>query len=120
MFSHVFLTFSLAARLKPKYLPRAMQESSERYAVEILDHAELDGSNAAFDSFVFYSQDEEDSDDFIDFVTKESEQIENANTRTALHLMGVNPLSKVTNIDLALLAGNKNFMAQNGVMQVRL
>lgn len=108
------------ARLKPKYLPMAMQEASEVYAVEILDHAELDGSNAAFDSFLFYSLDEEDSDDYIDFVTKESEQIENANTRTVLHLMGVNPLSKVTNIDLALLAGNKHFMAQTGIRQFLL
>ena len=36
------------ARLKPKYLPKTMRMASEAYACEILDNAELDGSNAAF------------------------------------------------------------------------
>jgi hypothetical protein len=108
------------ARLKPKYLPKAMQKASEEYACEILDNAELDGSNSAFDSFVFYGIDEEDGDEYIDFVTKESDQNENANVRMALHLMGVDPRCCMTNIDLALLASNKQFMTQNGVMQFLL
>ena len=88
--------------------------------MQILDNAELDGSNAAFDSFIFYGIDEEDEDTYIDFVTKETDQIENTNRRDVLHLVGVDARAEVTHIDLALLANSKQFMTQNGVMQFLL
>ena len=105
------------AKLKAKYKPKAMQRSSEEYACEILDCAELDGSNAAFDSFLYYGVDEEDGDDYRNFITKEQQQIENSNVRAALELMGVDPRTEVTHLDLALLANTKMFMAQAGVTQ---
>ena len=105
------------ARLKAKYMPDEMKRASELYACEILDNAELDGSYAAFDEFLFYGIDEEESDDYIDFVTKESEQLENSNLRSALVMMGVDPRTEVTNLDLALRADSKLFMSQAGVTQ---
>ena len=105
------------AKLKPKYLPSQMRAMSEAYACEILDNAEFDGSNAAFDSFIFYGADEEEDDDYIDFVTKEADQIDNTNVRSVLQLVGVDEKTEVTHIDLALLANSKKFMTQNGVMQ---
>lgn len=103
--------------LKPMYLPKAMRASSESYACEILDNAEFDGSNSAFDSFIFYGIDEEDTDDYLNFVVKENDKIENTKLREVLQLMGVDERTEVTNIDLALLANSKTFMTQNGVMQ---
>ena len=105
------------ANLKKRYLPKAMRVSSESYACEILDNAEFDGSNSAFDSFIFYGIDEEDSDEYINFVVKETDKIENTKLREVLQLMGVDERTEVTNIDLALLANSKLFMTQNGVMQ---
>ena len=75
------------------------------------------GSNAAFDSFLYYGVDEEDGDDYRNFITKEQQQIENSNVRAALELMGVDPRTEVTHLDLALLANTKMFMAQAGVTQ---
>jgi hypothetical protein len=53
-------TFVPDADQKPKYLPPAMRRSSEMYACHILEQAALNGSNAAFDEFVYYGIDEED------------------------------------------------------------
>ena len=94
-----------------------MKTAAEAYACDILDNAELSGSNAAFDEFLFYplSSETDPSSGFTEFVAKKRDQIANANLRSALMLMDIDQDSEVTNLDLALKAESKLFMSQAGV-----
>eukprot|EP01043_Picozoa_sp_COSAG02_P028229 COSAG02_NODE_1702_length_11245_cov_6.015432_8_plen_1458_part_00 len=107
------------ANLKRSYRPENMKTTAEAYACDILDNAELSGSNAAFDEFLFYplTSETDPSSGFAEFVPKKRDQIANANLRSALVLMNVDQDSQVTNIDLALKAESKLFMSQAGVTQ---
>ena len=105
------------SRLKARYMPDAMRLASEQYACEILDNAQFDGSNAAFDEYIFYGIDEESGAEFKEFMGKRKQQLDNANLRSALQLMGVDPRTEVTHLDLALQANSKLFMNQAGVRQ---
>ena len=104
-------------QLKTKHMPLEMRRSSERYACEILDHADFQGSLAAFDEYVFWGTDEEDGPHFKRFKRRIKDRRENANVRAALMLMNQDSVSEITNIDLALAANSKVFMGQAGVTQ---
>ncbi len=107
------------ANLKTRYRPEYMKTAAEAYACDILDNAELSGSNAAFDEFLFYplSSETDPSSSFTEFVAKKRDQIANANLRSAMILMDVDQDSQITNLDLALKAESKLFMSQAGVTQ---
>lgn len=107
------------ANLKKSYRPENMKTAAEAYACDILDNAELSGSNAAFDEFLFYPlrSETDPSSGFTEFVPKKRDQIANANLRSALMLMDIDQDSQVTNLDLALKAESKLFMSQAGVTQ---
>ena len=84
------------ARLKARYMPGTMRLASEQYACEILDHAKFDGSNAAFDEYIFFGVDEESSPEYREFLSQRAD--ENANLRSALQLMGIDPRTEVTHL----------------------
>eukprot|EP01047_Picozoa_sp_COSAG01_P036409 COSAG01_NODE_2844_length_6989_cov_41.950943_2_plen_1363_part_00 len=105
------------ADLKAKYQPKAMCQSAEQYACDVLENTILSGSNAAFDEIVFYGAEEERGDQYRTYIAKEKDQLENVNLRSALTLMNIPTDTGVTHLDIALQADCKQFMNMAGPRQ---
>ena len=97
------------ARVKESRLPETMRQAAEKYACDILDNAELFGSQAAFDEYLFYTPAEEEEDS--------CDKLPNATFRSALYLMRIHSDTAITHLDMALESEVKSFMNQRGVSQ---
>ena len=115
--AHMYNRSSDGRASKTKFMPGLLSMESEQYSSSIIQYAcmDLDGSRALFEEYLFWTEEEELGDAYLQYVYKAVHRVDNHLFRSGLQLMHFDSNTAITVIDVALRTQAKHFMSEPAV-----